>query len=81
VFEFNRALRPIDLTLKQAIVLSLTEELAGRFIVEHREIVSDDEIEFVIGPIVALNRLTGHGDKNRLLGHVEQSGRDGLFRF
>jgi hypothetical protein len=63
VLEFDRALRPIDLILKDAIVFNLAVRPTSRFVVEHRKIVGDDESKLVISPIAALNRLTGHHSK------------------
>src|SRR5271165_3642728 len=61
VLELDRAFRPINIALEKAIVLSLAVGPTDGFVVEHREIVSDDEIKFLIGPIATLDRFFRHG--------------------
>jgi hypothetical protein len=68
MFEFDRALAPIDIALEKPIVLGLIVRSAARLIVKHRKVISDDEVKLLISPIASLNWLLRHNDEDRWRG-------------
>jgi hypothetical protein len=54
MFKFNGACAPDNLRTKKAIVLCLIEGKAGGLISEHQEVIGDDEIKLLIGPVAPL---------------------------
>src|SRR5689334_23426139 len=73
MLELDRSFGAIDVALKKAVVLCFTKGLSNCFVVKHREIVGDNEVKLLIGPIASFDLLFRHRHQDKLPCQFEQS--------